>query len=171
MEQHIHHSNLIENIDDPAEDAQSMIAWQYLMQQKELTHSVIQKVQKIITLHQPLLPHQRGYYRDLSKAHVQVGGKPCPHPFIVPHLMENWLLDYKSNISIENHIRFEKIHPFVDGNGRTGRMLCWWQDLQCGRQAWFFDVAKRKQYYKLFEPDKANKSYNFERSSDNTTDW
>lgn len=171
MEQHIHHSNLIENIDDPAEDAQSMIAWEYLKEQEVLTHDVIKKVQKIITLHQPLLPHQRGYYRDLSKTMVTVGGKACPHYFIVPHLMENWLLDFNKHPSLENHIKFEHIHPFADGNGRTGRMLCWWQDYKQGRPEWFFDFTRRKEYYKLFEPEKANKTYNFERSQDNDPEW
>ncbi len=27
----------------------------------------------------------------------------------------------------ENHIRYEMLHPFMDGNGRSGRMLWAWQ--------------------------------------------
>lgn len=170
MEQHIHHSNLIENIDDPKEDKQSLIAWQYLLQQKELNHDVICRVQKIITLKQNLLPHQRGYYRNVSKVNVTVGKSTTPHFFIVPHLMNNWLLDLSKYPPLENHIRFEHIHPFVDGNGRTGRMLCWWQDIQKGSEPRFFDFAKREAYYKLFQPSKENKSYNFQQSRDNNTE-
>lgn len=172
MEQHIHESNLIENIDDPAEDAQSLLAWEWLKEQPDLSHGVICKVQKMITLHQPLMPHQRGYYRDLSKTNVFIGKEVAPHYNIVPHLMENWLLDYKLMPPVEMHIRFERAHPFVDGNGRTGRMLMWWMQLKRGQEPWLIEARNKQSYYGLFKPEKANKTYNFDRSSDNdTSDW
>lgn len=56
-------------------------------------------------------------------------------PYLVPTMIEDWCrnLDYrlqnsKSNEEkveaiLEQHIKLEKIHPFSDGNGRTGRLL------------------------------------------------
>lgn len=55
-----------------------------------------------------------------------------PKPHEVPHLMTNlmeWIQASEKNevspfiISAIAHYEFESIHPFVDGNGRTGRAL------------------------------------------------
>lgn len=53
----------------------------------------------------------------------------APPPEIVPFLMER-LIEYYSNSKVEPikkasrfHLLFEVIHPFVDGNGRLGRIL------------------------------------------------
>ena len=52
-----------------------------------------------------------------------------PEPFLVPSKMSELLYNYENSDLplIENianfHINFEHIHPFEDGNGRTGRVL------------------------------------------------
>ncbi len=71
-----------------------------------------------------------GVYR---KVPVIISGskhKP-PQPFLVPKLMEDLILWYNENkeilhpveLSAEMHERLVTIHPFIDGNGRTSRLL------------------------------------------------
>lgn len=149
IEQLIKESNAIEGITDPAEVKQSLVAWEHLLEhQWPLDHKIIHQVQKIVTLNQPLRPDQRGYYRDLSGTNVTVGEHVPPDYGFVPGFMSNWLLDYGDMTPWEAHKRFEHIHPFVDGNGRTGRMLMWWDELKRGRDFTVITAKNRQHYYK-----------------------
>jgi len=74
-----------------------------------------------------------GFYR---KVDCYVGIETCPYPYQLNNLMKIWFdttkrlidLAYDKKITskdcafISQHI-FEVIHPFIDGNGRTGRLL------------------------------------------------
>jgi Fic family protein len=56
--------------------------------------------------------------------------KPSPARYVIPDikLLLKWYKENKKNmhplaLAVIFHHKFEKIHPFSDGNGRTGRML------------------------------------------------
>ena len=75
---------------------------------------------------------QAGRYRTIA---VRVGGYVPPRPSDVSGLMFE-LLEWWGNESSHLspvlssailHYRFEAIHPFADGNGRTGRALALWE--------------------------------------------
>jgi hypothetical protein len=151
--QYIRESNAIEGITRPNEIEQSMVAWALLCDRKtKLSHGLIRKVQKIITLNQPeLTGPKRGYYRDMTKTNVTVGNHVPPHYSMVRGLMDNWLLDYEQLGPWQAHVRFETIHPFVDGNGRTGRMLMWWHELMIGECPTLFKGDERQDYYKKLD--------------------
>jgi Fic family protein len=80
---------------------------------------------------------QHAYLGDFRHSQNWIGGKtPMDASFIppAPHDMQNALNDLEKFIHAKDdypslikagliHAQFETIHPFADGNGRTGRML------------------------------------------------
>ena len=49
-------------------------------------------------------------------------------------------------VAAETHFRFESLHPFFDGNGRTGRLLLNWQLLRAGFPLTVIQVEERARY-------------------------
>ena len=49
------------------------------------------------------------------------------------------------------HLEFESIHPFIDGNGRTGRLLMNFELMQNGYPPINVKFTDRKRYYDAFE--------------------
>lgn len=49
----------------------------------------------------------------------------------------------------ETHCRFEMLHPYMDGNGRTGRMLWAWQMRAAGREPFGLPFLHRFYYQTL----------------------
>lgn len=104
---------------------------------KKLTIHVVKDI------HSPLLDrldHERGKFK--SKQNAIVGAEfQTASPEETPMLMNQWIdntnyqlehakaLEDKLDILAESHIVFEHIHPFSDGNGRTGRMFLMYQSL------------------------------------------
>ncbi len=96
----------------------------------DITKEFILELHKLVitnTLRQDLVS-QTGRYRNVQ---VFVGRSIPPNPFEVPKQMARLLKWYSTNKSKLHplvlasyfHTEFEKIHPFVDGNGRVGRLL------------------------------------------------
>lgn len=55
-------------------------------------------------------------------------------------------------VAKECHIEFERIHPFPDGNGRTGRIIYNWHRLKLGLPLHIIHVGDEQyEYYRWFE--------------------
>jgi len=98
--------------------------------------------------------------------YVRVGTHIAPAPEHIGRLLDNLLADYESShdeyfldrIS-RFHLEFERIHPFVDGNGRIGRVLISMQLMLHGHPSVIIrNKGKRDYYYPAFAAYQENKS-------------
>lgn len=128
-------SNYIENVRDELSLDDAITAWRYLKGQNTLTDEVVCRTHQILMQNQIYYKGNIGEYRRHNVG-VYYKGKlqKCPDWQIVPSLMWKWLFEgsrVKPPIdAIRLHIDYEQIHPFADGNGRTGRMFLNWQRIK-----------------------------------------
>jgi len=146
----IHESNLIEDVDDPVADQASEAAWVWFLTQDLTTASIIEMHKRIMEC---LNPYIVGDFRQYG---VCVGGFVAPPASSVPTLMTEWIEHHaqaKTEKTIKHaHIAFEKIHPFEDGNGRSGRMLMNWQREKAGLKPLLIKAStKWDEYYSWFK--------------------
>lgn len=150
MTEHIRQSNLIENIDDKRQDKRSLKAWEWLEKQEVISIPVLLELHAKITSTQ-LPAHEAGQFR---KVDVWIGGHIAPPPAEAKRLAIKVLRDLDERwdkiVPEALHINFEKAHPFVDGNGRTGRMLMWWHQVKLGKEPMLISWANRRAYYDWF---------------------
>lgn len=95
-----------------------------------------------------------GKYREVD---CWVGSSICPKPFMIPNLMVHWyeltmrLIEEGEKSPLEiawiSHHMFEVIHPFIDGNGRTGRLIFNKILNQLGEKPRIIFYEDRFQYY------------------------
>lgn len=92
-----------------------------------------------------------GDYKQLAN---EVGGEETVSPKEVRRHIKDLLAEYNMSKQVEFddilnfHVRFERIHPFQDGNGRVGRLLIFWQCLQSGIVPFIITDDLRLYYYR-----------------------
>lgn len=96
----------------------------------ELSQHTPLDIHRLLTKDIPFFDKDSGKYRTVN---VWIGHEECPSPYLIPGLMDVWfdvtkkLMDDNSRNPVDvawiSHHLFETIHPFIDGNGRTGRLI------------------------------------------------
>lgn len=118
------------------------------------SESIIKQIHTLVLMNRP---EDRGVYRRIS---VRIMGAYHVHsdPILVPEQMENLIAEFAGNKKLHPieraalfHLKFEGIHPFVDGNGRTGRLILNLMLMQAGYTPINVKYSDRKRYYEAFD--------------------
>ena len=121
----------ITNIDDIIETVNHFKLFDYMLDvaERDLTEEMIKEFHKI--LKEVTSDSRKDWFAvgDYKKLSNEVGGvSTTAHKDVEKHMKK--LLDWYENLEIvtineiiEFHAKFEKIHPFQDGNGRIGRII------------------------------------------------
>jgi Fic family protein len=157
VDEFLWHSNYIESVYDEDSFKQAKLAWKYLMKQKSITPKVILETHRILMCHQDLRADEIGFFR---RCEVTVGGRYGLNWVKVPLAVEEWCQDVETSMEVPakdgkhfeiDHISYETIHPFVDGNGRTGRLFWNWERIKSGLPLKIIHTGGEQfEYYKLF---------------------
>ncbi len=120
-----------------------------------LTEKIIKDIHSLVLMGDR---ENRGVYRSVPVTIAGSGHTP-PQPYLVPKQMEQLIIDYSelcSRVNIieaaaEFHLRLESIHPFIDGNGRTGRLILNLELMKNGLLPVNIKFADRARYYAAFD--------------------
>ena len=134
-------------------------AFQYVeelaKQDKPLTAFEIKSIHSLVLADRP---EDKGTFRRVN---VRIAGAMTEpvQPYLIEPKIEELLEDYKNWTKTMHivervalfHLRFESIHPFIDGNGRTGRLLMNLQLIKEGLPAVNIKYSDRRSYYDAFD--------------------
>ena len=124
-------------------------------QDKPLSEYDIKSIHNLVLADRP---EDRGVFRRVN---VRIAGaltNPVQPYLIEPKIEEllknnqKWSKTMHIVECVANfHLQFESIHPFIDGNGRTGRLLMNLQLIKAGLPAINIKFADRRKYYDAFD--------------------
>lgn len=131
---------------------------------EELNSKTIKEIHSLVLVNDM---ENKGKYRSVD---VKVTGSlvETSNPLDIENDMENLLKNYKCWIINDNplegiarfHLEFETIHPFIDGNGRTGRLLINLELIKLGLLPINIKFKDKEEYYNCFDEYNKNQSIN-----------
>lgn len=121
----------------------------------KITQSIIKNIHSLVLMNRP---NDKGIYRRIPVTIMGAYTEPVQPYLIEPKMTELISVNErrkKTMHPIERiarfHLEFEGIHPFIDGNGRTGRLLINLELIQNGYPPINVKFTDRKKYYDAFD--------------------
>ena len=121
--------------------------------QLPLSESIIKQIHYLVLADKK---DDRGVYRRVPVKIMGAKNEPV-QPYLIQPRMEQLLEDYRNSTEhmiprlARFHIEFEAVHPFIDGNGRTGRLLVNMELMKAGYPPIDIKFADRVAYYNAFD--------------------
>ncbi len=121
----------------------------------ELSEYVIKNIHALVLMNRP---EDKGQYRRIPVRIMGAYTEPVQPYLIAPKMNELLVANEERKrrmTTVERvarfHLEFEGIHPFVDGNGRTGRLILNLELIRNGFPPINVKFTDRKRYYDAFD--------------------
>lgn len=155
------------NIDDIIETVNHFQCFDYILDCADelLTEYIIKEIHAILKSNTSDSRLEWFNVGDYKQRPNMVGDSKTTPPSKVKNEMQRLLFEYnqKENISIDDivefHYRFEKIHPFQDGNGRVGRLIIFKECLKHGIVPFIIDERHKLYYYRGLKEFESERGY------------
>ncbi len=134
-------------------------AFEYILalanQEEVLSERIIKDIHSLVLMNDNM---NRGVYRSVPVTIAGSQTEPAK-PHLIPSQMSDLISEYqeakKERHIIETvadfHLKFETIHPFIDGNGRTGRLILNLELMKSGLLPVNIKFADKMRYYDSFD--------------------
>ena len=157
----------VASVDDILETANHFKLVDYMLDKanEQLTEDMMKEFHKI--LKEGTMDSRKEWFMvgDYKKVVNEAGGIKTTDPKNVQRDMSKLMEWYNSlenktiNEIVEFHVRFERIHPFQDGNGRVGRIIMFKECLKNGIVPFIILDKDKLFYYRGLKEYKSEKGY------------
>lgn len=122
---------------------------------EELSERIIKDIHSLVLMNDN---QNKGKYRQIQVRIMGSSHEPT-QPHFIQEEINNLIQYYRQRLSevhpleaiSELHLIFESIHPFIDGNGRTGRLLLNFELLKNGYLPIDIKFTDKAKYYACFD--------------------
>ena len=124
-------------------------------QELPLSETVIKNIHALVLMNRP---DDKGVYRRIPVRIMGAYTEPVQPYMIEPRMAELLSINEERKSTMTDierialfHLEFEGIHPFIDGNGRTGRLILNLDLIRNGYPPINVKFTDRKRYYDAFD--------------------